>query len=120
MTSAEKVVLAEARVALARQRLHGTVETIQSQLAPEKIARKALDGVTDQSTRAARASVETIRRNPAVVAGAVALIGAVLARKSIAGLFTRKKKPVRIRRAIPTITRTVRNAIPAPAERILQ
>lgn len=84
-----EVEAAEARALAARSRLSGTVEALQGELAPERLARVALAEVSDGGARAAQASIDVARRNPAAVAGAGALALAVLNRKRIAGLLRR-------------------------------
>lgn len=90
------VAAAQARAEAARQRLTDTVETLQTQLAPERIARRAVSEVSETGTRAAQASVEAARRNPVAVAGAAAVLLATFNRKRIAALFSRpaKRKPL--------------------------
>lgn len=80
---------AEARAALARERLGSTVETLQAQLDPQVLLTKAKAGVVDGGERAARASVDAARRNPAAVAGGIALIAAFLGRRRIAATARR-------------------------------
>lgn len=82
---------AEARVADARQRLTRTVGTLQTRLDPRAMARETVDGLTAKGELALRTGMDTARRNPAAVAGAAALLVAVLARKRIARMLTRKK-----------------------------
>lgn len=90
------VAAAQARAEVARQRLTSTVETLQAQLAPERIARRAVSEVSESGSRAAQASVTVARRNPVAVVGAAAVLLAALNRKRIAALFTRpaKRKPL--------------------------
>ncbi|WP_339348120.1 DUF3618 domain-containing protein [uncultured Sphingomonas sp.] len=90
------VAAAQARAEAARQRLTSTVEALQTQLAPERIARRAVSEVSESGSRAARASVAVARRNPVAVAGAAAVLLAALNRKRIAALFARpaKRKPL--------------------------
>lgn len=75
---------AQARAAAARARLGDTVETLQTQLAPERLARRAISEVTDGGTRAALASVDVAKRNPAGVAGAALAVAMFFGRKRIA------------------------------------
>ena len=84
-----EVEAAEAGALAARARLNGTVEALQRELAPEKLARVALAQVSHGSARAAQTSIDAARRNPAAVAGVGALALAVLNRKRIAGLLRR-------------------------------
>ncbi len=107
--SAHDVALAEARAAEARQRLDGTVERLQAELEPRKLARTALAEVTDSGERVARASANAARRNPGALAGAATLFVALLARKRIAGVFRKKRHD-----AVPTPQISAQ-----PAERIV-
>ncbi|MDP1026063.1 DUF3618 domain-containing protein [Sphingomonas sp. KR1UV-12] len=80
---------AELEAAAARQRLSDTVNNLQARLDPKLLAEDARQvGLT-----AARASVNGARRNPGVVAGALAAAGLLLARHRIAGLFRGRKSP---------------------------
>lgn len=85
-----RLVDAELEAAVARQRLSATLARLQVKLSPKALARQAMVEVTDKGGAAAQAGIETARRNPAAVAGVVALAGAVLARRRIAGLFRRR------------------------------
>ena len=81
--------IAEARAAQARERLGQTVETLQAQLDPQLLMQKAKDSVADGGGRAARASVRAAKRNPAAVAGGVAVIAAFLGRHRLASAARR-------------------------------
>jgi hypothetical protein len=89
--SAHDVTLAEARAAEARRRLDGTVERLQHELEPRRLARVALAEVTYGGERVARAGADAARRNPGALAGAATLFVALLARKRIAGVFKKKR-----------------------------
>lgn len=88
---------AEARAALAREKLNTTVGALQAQLEPQVLIQKAKEHAVDGGERAARASAEVARRNPAALAGTLALGLAFLARHRIAGgvrrLFGKKAPP---------------------------
>lgn len=101
--TAHDVALAETRSAEARRRLDDTVEQLQTELEPRRLARVALAEVTDNGERLARAGADTARRNPGAVAGATALFVAVLARKRIARLFrkTNRSSPIPLTNAHP-------------------
>lgn len=93
---------AEARAALARERLNMTVGALQAQLEPQALVQKAKDHAVDGGERAARASVAAARDNPAALAGGVALVAAFFGRHRIAGgvrrLFGKKpQNPQRVR-----------------------
>lgn len=88
------VAAAETNALEARARLNGTVEALQSELAPRKLARAAKAEVLDGGGRAARAGWDVARRNPGIVAGAGALLVAFLARKRIADVVGKaRRKP---------------------------
>lgn len=99
--TAHEVTLAEARAAAARDRLNGTAKRLQHQLEPHRLARNALDQVTDGGEQLARAGADAARRNPATVAGAATMLVAFLARKRIGRLFGSSKKPVAQKSALP-------------------
>jgi hypothetical protein len=83
---------AEAEAAAARLRLSGTVSDLQARLDPQLLVEEARQvGLT-----AVSAGVDGARRNPGVVAAAVAATGLLLARHRIAGVFRRRRarKPV--------------------------
>jgi hypothetical protein len=83
---------AEAEVTAARLRLSGTVSDLQARLDPSVLA----DEAKQAGLTAVTAGVEGARRNPGVVAAAVAATGLMLARHRIAGIFRRRRarKPV--------------------------
>jgi DNA-binding IclR family transcriptional regulator len=85
------VTAAEARAAEARARLNGTVEALQAELEPRRLVSVAKAEVLGGGHRAARASMDAARRNPAAVAGAGTLLLAFLNRKRIARLLSKKK-----------------------------
>ncbi|MDR6789611.1 hypothetical protein J2Y58_002984 [Sphingomonas sp. BE138] len=90
--SADDVTLAEARVAEARARLDGTVERLQTELEPRRLARVALAEVTDGGERVARVGADAARRNPGLLAGGAGLLAAVVVGRGIARLFGKKKR----------------------------
>lgn len=94
MTAAD-VTLAEARVAEARQRLDGTVERLQTELEPRRLARVALAEVTGGGERAVRVGTEVARRNPGVLAGSATLLFALVTGRQVARLFGKKKRQKR-------------------------
>lgn len=105
--TAHNVALAEAQAAEARLRLNGTVERLQAELEPRHLARVALAEVSDGSERIARAGANAARRNPGALAGAATLFVALLVRKPITRLFTKKG-----RAKVPTAKKSAE-----PAER---
>lgn len=87
----DDVTLAEARAADARRRLDVTVEQLQTELEPRRLARIALGEVTGNGERIARTGAAAARRNPGAVAGAAALLVALLARKRIARILRKRR-----------------------------
>lgn len=81
---------AEAEAEQARQRLSGTVAQLQARLDPKLLAGDAKEA----GLSVARAGADGARRNPGIIAGAVAATGLFLARHRIARLFRRKPKPL--------------------------
>jgi len=87
-----RLVDAELEAAVARQRLAATLAKLQIRLNPKTLARQAMIDVTDKGGAAVQAGIETTRRNPAAVAGVAALAGALLARRRILRLFSRRTR----------------------------
>jgi len=83
MTTPADVTSAEARAMAARQRLTGTVEQLQGQLAPRKLAREAADSMSEHAQSLAHASVKTAMRNPSAVTGAAAVLVLLLCRRPL-------------------------------------
>jgi len=83
MTTPADVVAAEARATAARERLNGTVEQLQVQLAPKKLAREAVDSATEGAQSMARASIKTAMRNPSTVTGGAAVLILILCRRPL-------------------------------------
>lgn len=84
------IAAAEARAAAARHRLTSTVGEIQDRLAPEALAKGAVDTLADAGRKAIDTGVETARANPATVIGGTALLAAFFARKQLWSLVRRK------------------------------
>jgi len=93
MTTPADVVAAEARATAARERLNGTVEQLQVQLAPKKLAREAVDSATEGAQSMARASIKTAMRNPSTVTGGAALFILLLCRKPLGRALGLIKRP---------------------------
>ena len=114
-----ELMAAQARATAARARLNDTVETRQTQLAPDRLARIAVAEVTDSGTRAALASVEVAKRNPAGVAGAALAVVMFLGRRRIAAgarrIRCRDDTQAEIKQ--PALEGRVSVPLPAPAER---
>ena len=84
---AAALLAAEADAALARERISGTVAQLQERLAPQLLLREAqLAG-----TAAGRTAVDGARRNPGAVAGAIAVVGLLLARRRISRFWRHRK-----------------------------
>lgn len=87
-----RLVAAEIEATLARERLSSTLAVLQARLAPKRLARRAVDEVTDAGTTAAKVGVATARRNPAALAGLAGIVGLFLARHRLAGLVRGRKR----------------------------
>lgn len=72
---------AEARSQLARSRLAGTLAEIQARLKPAALAREAIGELRETGQEIASAGLAAVKRHPLRVAGTVAAIGLVAARK---------------------------------------
>ncbi|KQU62339.1 hypothetical protein ASG67_04405 [Sphingomonas sp. Leaf339] len=94
------LVAAELQAAEARARLSGTVAQLQGRLDPKVIADDARQAGLD----AVSAGVDGAKRHPGVVAGAMAAIGLLFARRRIAGALDKR----RVSRPVPAspITRS--------------
>jgi len=93
------LAVAEAEAAAARLRLSGTVSDLQARLNPSLLAEEAKQaGLT-----AVNAGMDGARRNPGVVAAAVAATGLLFARHRIAGVFRRR----RARKPVPAAPRSL-------------
>lgn len=105
--------LAAARAAEARMRLHATVETLQSRLAPRMIARDAIEGLTATGEKAIDLGAETARRHPGKIVALASLLAALLARRQIVAVVRRvlPAKPAAPKRVPP-----IKGAL-APTER---
>lgn len=93
MTTPADVAAAEARAGEARARLAGTVDQLQDQLAPRKLARTAADEVTAYAQSAFHASVKTALRHPSAVTGGFAAVVLLLCRKPLARAFGVGERP---------------------------
>lgn len=91
MTDSPKLAQAKLNAAAARERVTQTLGQLQAKVSPKTLARNAARDLTDAGTAAASASVETVRRNPGIIAGATAVAGLFLARHRIAALFHREQ-----------------------------
>ncbi len=83
-----ELAIAELQAAEARQRLSETVAQLQARLDPKALAEDAKQA----GLLAAKAGLDGARRNPGIMAGAVAAAGLLLARHRIFELVGRKKK----------------------------
>lgn len=91
MTAAIDIAAAEARAAAAKQRLTATVRELQERLAPQALAKEAVETLSDAGRKALDTGVDTARANPALAVGAAVLAVAVLARKRLWALVRRKR-----------------------------
>lgn len=87
------LVAAELEVAEARARLSGTVAQLQERLDPKVLADDARQAGLD----AVNAGVDGAKRHPGIVAGAIAAVGLLFARRGIADALRRR----RARRPVP-------------------
>ena len=85
--SAIEIAAAERRAEQAKARLTDTVGRLQIKLQPKNLAREAYRSAGEAGEKAAYAAA----RNPAPVAGAVAVTGLFLFRHRIARLFRRDR-----------------------------
>ena len=110
---------AEARVAEARKRFGDTVGALQTKLNPRVVARDAVDGLTEGGEKALRSGVETARQHPDVVVWAMTLATALLARRRIAALFTRRGGGAAQKNSetAPSLARSIPGDWPEMAER---
>lgn len=95
MSDAAAIVAAEARAAAAKLRLTATMSELQERLAPEALAREAIDTLSDAGRKALDTGVETARAKPAQVIGGAALIVAFFGRHRLLSLFRRRKRATR-------------------------
>lgn len=93
MTTPAEVAAAEARATAARERLNDTVEQLQVQLAPKRLAREAAESVTEGAHSMARASIKTAMRNPSAVTGGGALLVLLLCLKPLGRALGLVKRP---------------------------
>jgi hypothetical protein len=91
VTEATDILAAEARAAAARQRLTATVGELQERLAPQALAKDAVETLSDAGRKALDSGVETAKANPALVAGGAAALLAFFGRKRLWSLVRRKK-----------------------------
>lgn len=118
------VTLAEARAAEARKKLVETVGTLQTRLDPRIVAREAVDGLTATGEKALRSGVETLRTGvdtarayPSAITTGLTLVIAVLARRRIANLFTRRTSAKKDAATARALARSIPGDWPATAER---
>lgn len=86
---AQRLLDAQAESAAARDRVARSLANVQAKMNPRRIARRAVRDVTDAGTNAAEIGIDTVRRYPITLTGAVAAAGLFLARHRIASLFRR-------------------------------
>lgn len=91
---AKRLAEAERDAMAARERLSSTVSTLQTKLDPKTLARSTVNDIADRGSAAAKAGVETARRNPAVLAGMALLAGLFFARRPIAAAVRRGRNTI--------------------------
>ncbi|MGN8000299.1 DUF3618 domain-containing protein [Sphingomonas sp. 22176] len=82
---------ARARARAARDKLMGTVGTIQERLKPRNIAQEAMENAKQSVTIIAREGTEAVRERPWLAAAVTSGIGLVLARGWIIDIFRKGK-----------------------------
>lgn len=93
MTAEIDIAAAEARAAAAKQRLTSTVGELQERLAPQALAREAVDNISDAGRKALDTGVGHARANPKLVLGGAALFVVFLGRRRLWSLIRRKRNP---------------------------
>jgi len=104
--STDPVVIAEARAKIARARLDDSVAALRERVDPRTIGRNAFDGLREQG----EAAVAVARRNPRIVAGALAAAGLLIVRRPVLALFRRRRKDTKVV-AEHSITHTARKGV---------
>jgi len=74
----------------ARRHLAQTMVALQSRLKPSALARDAVEELKEAAGDLTRVGLDTARRKPVATIGAVAAIGAFIARKPLLRLLRRK------------------------------
>jgi ElaB/YqjD/DUF883 family membrane-anchored ribosome-binding protein len=82
---------ARARARAARDKLMGTVGTIQERLKPRNIAQEAMENAKQSVSTIAREGTEAVRERPWLAAAVTSGIGLVLARGWIIDIFRKGK-----------------------------
>ncbi len=91
MTVARDPDAARARARAARDKLMGTVGTIQERLKPRNIAQEAMENARQSVSSIAREGTEAVRERPWLAAAVTSGIGLVLARGWIIDIFRKGK-----------------------------
>lgn len=82
------LAVAEERATEARKRLSTTIGQLQARLDPKLLAEDARQA----GIHAAKAGIDSARRNPGIVTGALALASLLIARRQVAGWLSRRKR----------------------------
>ncbi len=90
MSDTTGIAAAEARAAAAKQRLGATVNELQDRLAPQALAKDAVETLSEAGRKALDSGVETAKANPALVAGGAAALLAFFNRRRLWSLVRRK------------------------------
>lgn len=117
MSDPDDLDLAKARSTNARRRLAGTAAALQHRLDPHVVAREAVDGIVQHGANALLSGVDTARRNPFKLVGAVALIAAFLGRRRIVDAIEKARAPEAKKPATRPRVRSTKPR-PTPAKRI--
>jgi len=117
MSDSGHLDLAKARSTDARRRLAGTAAALQHRLDPHVVAREAVDGIVEHGANALLSGVDSARRNPFKLAGAVALIAAFLGRRKIVDAVEKARAPKPKKLAARPRVRSTQPR-PTPAKRI--
>jgi hypothetical protein len=96
------LAVAAQRSAQARQRLAGTLVEIQARLNPKALAREAAQDLREAGHELAREGIESVKRHPLTVAGALAAIGLFVARRPVRALLAKLPDQDQTRETPPT------------------
>lgn len=88
----DPVVAAQERARIARARLEDSVSALRKRVDPRTIAKNATEGLREQGEAAAAVA----RRNPGIVAGAIAVVGLLIVRRPVLALFRRRRKDTKV------------------------
>lgn len=86
------MVAARVEAELARARLMGTAQELQTRLNPAKIANDAWTGAKEKGADLAEEAVDVVRSRPAMAGGVAAAVGLFLVRNPLMRLFKRQPR----------------------------